>query len=106
MDVSDIDFEKQVVEKSKDLFVLVDFWATWCAPCLMFKPVLEKVVEEYKDRVVLVKVNVDESPESSDKYSVNAIPAIKLFRDGKVIAEFAGLKSEVQLKDWLDEHLK
>ena len=104
MDVTDDSFEQEVLEKSKQKPVLVDFWATWCAPCMMFKPVLEAVAEK-DDRFVLAKLNTDENPSTSDGYGINAIPAVKLFKDGEVKAEFVGMKPEDELKSWLDENL-
>ena len=105
MEITDKEFKEKVIEKSKQVPVLVDFWADWCGPCRMFSPILEKVGEDYKGKVEIAKVNVDANPESSDEYGVNAIPAIKLFKDGKVIAQFEGLKPEPALKEWLDENL-
>ncbi len=105
MDINDNNFESEVIEKSKELPVLVDFWATWCAPCMMLKPILEKVAKDLDGKFILAKVNVDESPVKSGEFDINAIPSVKLFKDGKVSAEFTGLKPEEALKQWINENL-
>jgi len=105
IDVSDNNFKKEVIERSEDMPVLVDFWATWCMPCQIFKPILEKVAKDYDDKFALAKVNVDSAPESSSKYGVMSIPSVKLFKNGKIAEEFVGSLSEPKLREWLDENL-
>lgn len=105
MDVNDLTFEKEVVEKSKDIPVLVDFWASWCGPCVMFKPIIEKVASEMEGKFVLAKLNVEDNQEQASKYSVMSIPSVKLFKNGDVEAQFSGMKSAEDLKDWLEENL-
>ncbi|MBW2996564.1 thioredoxin [Candidatus Woesearchaeota archaeon] len=106
MEVTDTDFKDKVIEKSKEVVVVVDFWADWCVPCNMLGPVLEKVVKSYGDKAVLAKVNVDDNPKTSDEFSVNAIPAIKVFKDGKVVSEFEGVVPEDVIKKYIDEALQ
>ncbi len=99
------DFQKDVIEKSFDRPVLVDFWAEWCAPCRMIAPVLEKLAEENKDSWTLVKVDTDKNQEVAMKYGVRGIPNVKLFRNGEVINEFTGALPEPAIKDWLKKSI-
>lgn len=105
MDVFDNDFEQRVLEKSKEVSIVVDFWATWCAPCVLFKPVLEKLEKEFGGKFILAKLNVDENLLTAKRFSINAIPAVKLFKGGQVVAEFEGMLPEESLKKWLDKYL-
>ena len=89
-DIKDADFEKQVLEQSKTIPVLVDFWAPWCGPCKMLGPVLEKLAVAYKGKFVLVKLNVDENQVIAEEYEIRSIPSVKLFKKGKVVSEFLG----------------
>ena len=98
MEVTDDNFEEKVIEQSKDKIIVVDFWAPWCGPCNMLAPIIEKVVESYKDKVVLAKLNIDENPAKSNEYGVNAIPAIKIFKDGKIVEQFEGVQPEDAIK--------
>jgi len=100
-----MDFEKQVISKSFEKPVLVDFWAEWCGPCRMLGPVLEQLAEEQKDRWTLVKVNTEEEPELSNSYSIKSIPAVKLFHQGEVIGEFAGAIPKTSIVNWLNSKL-
>lgn len=98
------DFQSDVIETSEDSPVVVDFWAPWCGPCRQLSPVLESLAEE-QDDWTLVKVNVDENGEAAQAYGVRGIPAVKLFVDGEVEAEFTGAKPKHQVQSWLEEHL-
>ena len=106
MDVTDANFKEEVIEKSKELPVVVDFWAGWCVPCNMLAPALEKAAGSYGDKVVLVKLNVDECPKTSSEYGINAIPAVKMFKDGKVVSEFIGVVPEDTIKRHIDRALE
>ncbi len=98
-------FQKDVIEKSFDKPVLVDFWAEWCAPCRMIGPILEKLAEENKDNWELVKVDTDKNQEFATKYGVRGIPNVKLFRNGEVINEFTGALPEPAIKEWLKKSI-
>jgi putative thioredoxin len=98
-------FQKDVVEKSFDKPVLVDFWAEWCAPCRLIGPVLERLAEENKDNWELAKVDTDKNQEIATRYGVRGIPNVKLFRNGEVINEFTGALPEPAIKDWLKKSI-
>lgn len=85
--------------------VVVDFWAEWCAPCRMLSPILEKLAQQAQDRWHLVKVNTEEFFELVGTYNIQSIPAVKLFHEGQVVAEFIGALPESQIVGWLDENL-
>ena len=99
------DFQKDVIDKSFDKPVLVDFWAEWCAPCRMIGPVLEKLAEENKGNWELVKVDTDNNQQVAMKYGVRGIPNVKLFRNGEVINEFTGALPEQAIKEWLKKSI-
>lgn len=98
------DFQQDVIETSEETPVLVDFWAPWCGPCRQLSPVLESLAEE-ADEWSLVKVNVDENGEAAQAYGIRGIPAVKLFVDGEVAADFTGAKPKHAIEKWLEENL-
>lgn len=103
---SDIkDFNKDIIDRSKSIPVLVDFWAEWCAPCRILGPVLERLAEKYKNRFILVKVNTDKNPEIAARYGIRGIPNVKLFVDGTVSDEFTGALPEQAVEQWLKKAL-
>ena len=105
IEVNDSNFEKDVIEQSNDVPVVVDFWATWCMPCLMLGPTLEKLAEENNGRFVLAKLNVDSSPSVSQKYRIMSIPAVKMFKNGEVSDEFIGALPEPQVRNWIETNV-
>ena len=105
MEINDNEFEEKVIEKSKEIPVVVDFYADWCGPCVMLSPALERLAEQYKEKFILVKINVDNNPKSSQEYGVTGIPAVKVFKDGAVADEFVGLQPEDEIKKWLKKNL-
>jgi len=98
-------FQKDVIEKSYDKPVLVDFWAEWCAPCRMLGPILEKLAEENLENWELVKVDTDKNQQIAMKYGVRGIPNVKLFRNGEVINEFTGALPESAIEEWLKKSI-
>ncbi len=104
MNITDDNFDEEI--KSQDKFVLVDFFATWCGPCAMLGPMLEKIAEHFKEKIILIKIDVDNFPKTSQKFSVEKIPTVILFENGKPINGFVGLLPEKTIKEWLENTLK
>jgi putative thioredoxin len=103
MDVTEETFEREVIERSATTPVVVDFWADWCAPCRMLTPVLEKAVAEREGQVVLAKVDTDANPGLMDRFGIRGIPAVKAFKNGRVVSEFVGVQSAQSVALFLDE---
>jgi putative thioredoxin len=101
VEVSEANFEYEVIAFSQKAPVVVDFWAEWCVPCRTLGPLLEKLAEEGKGAFRLAKINVDSSPNLARRYSIRSIPAVKAFRDGQVVAEFIGVQPEHQLREFI-----
>ena len=88
-------FEKEVLQSAQP--VLLDFWATWCGPCMMLAPTIAEIAEEYAGRVKVGKVNVDEQPELANEYGITSIPTLLLFKDGKVADQSVGYRPKEQI---------
>lgn len=102
MDVTDQTFYVDVLERSHELPVVVDFWADWCAPCKALAPVLEREVTAREGQIVLAKVDIDANPALAQHYDIRGIPAVKAFRNGKVVREFTGAQSAPSVATFLD----
>jgi len=104
-EISKSDFQKEVLENN--LPVLVDFWAPWCQPCLMMTPILENVSQKYQDKLEIKKINIDlpQNQAVAEDYQIESIPNMKLFKNGKVIAEFIGLRPQALFEKELEKYL-
>ena len=100
---NDENFEKDI--KDSTTVVLVDFWAEWCGPCKQIGPILEEIAKEQETKIKVIKINIDENPQTPQKYGVRGIPTLMLFKDGTVHAQKMGAMSKSQLVEFLDNNL-
>src|SRR5437588_3995243 len=101
IDVTDTTFDQDVLERSKQVPVVVDLWAPWCGPCRTLGPIIERVVDATEGRVELVKVNVDENPRISATFQVQSIPAVYAMKDRKVVDGFIGALPEPAVAEFV-----
>ena len=106
IDVTEADFDNQVLAASRERPVLVDFWATWCGPCQSLMPVLQKLAEDYQGAFLLAKVEIDQNPGLAARYGVRSVPTVKLLRNGEVVDEFMGALPESAIREFLDRHVE
>jgi putative thioredoxin len=102
IEVTSANFEREVIERSSEVPVVVDFWAEWCAPCRMLGPLLERLAEEYGGQFVLAKIDTDGEAELAQQFGVRSIPTVYGLRDGQAVDGFVGAQSETAIRAWLD----
>ena len=101
--LSEATFDNTINESTKP--VLVDFWAEWCGPCKMVAPILEEIAQEYGDKIIIAKLNVEQNPNIAPKFGIRGIPTLLIFKNGEVVATQVGALSKVQLKAFIDPQL-
>jgi len=101
--ITDASFEDQVVKADKP--VLIDFWAEWCGPCKMIAPLLDEIAAEYRDKLTIAKLNIDENPRTPQRFNVKGIPTLILFKNGQVEGQKMGLQRKSDLAAFLDSKL-
>ena len=103
MDITNDNFDLEVMQSSTP--VLVDFWAVWCGPCKIVSPILEEIAKEQEGKIKIVKVNVDEQPELSQKFNIMSIPTMKIFKDGKEVGEIIGAAGKNVIEAEIAKHM-
>lgn len=100
--LTDQNFEEEIKHSEKP--ILVDFFAIWCPPCQILSPILEELEEEFEGKIIFAKLNTDLSPLTSRKYGIESIPTLILFKNGKPLSGFIGLKPKEEIKKWLENY--
>ena len=103
INTTDANFDQDVAQS--DVPVLVDFWAAWCGPCKAIAPILEEIADDYNGKVKIVKVDVDENPETASRFGIRSIPTLMVFKGGEKVDAVMGLQPKADLAALLDKHL-
>ncbi len=106
IDVTAETFMAEVIEKSKQIPVLLDFWADWCEPCKNLTPILHSIVEKHPDALVLAKVNTEQEQMLAQQMGIQSLPTVALLKDGQIIDNFMGVKSESEITAWISQHIE
>ena len=101
--ITDSNFDEEI--KNSQVPILVDFWAEWCGPCKQIGPILEDIGEVKKDKLKILKLNIDENPQTPQKFGVRGIPTLMLFKDGKLVDTKVGSLPKNMIESWLDPNL-
>ncbi|MEM3405492.1 MAG: thioredoxin [Candidatus Pacearchaeota archaeon] len=105
IEVNENNFKEKVINKSKEIPIVVDFWADWCMPCLMLSPILESLAKKFNGKFILAKANIDDTPYIAKKYNITTIPSVKMIKNGEITDEFIGLIPEEEIEKWINKNL-
>ena len=103
IDINDANFEKEVLKET--LPVLVDFWAVWCGPCLRLAPIVDQIAKEYKGKLKVCKINIDDAVDIASSYDIMSIPTLAIFKNGKTVVNVTGALSKVEIENIIKLHI-